>query len=112
MKTINVDQLALGIFNAERTSNGDYPLTAIPADEVGAYKEVAYAAIPALRRHYNLQALKAQRDRLEAERLLDAEATELLRAATGIPTIGLHASSHTADFWRNAARKARELHRK
>lgn len=45
--SITVDHLALALFNAERTSRGDYPLANLPDSEAGPYKEAASALLPA-----------------------------------------------------------------
>lgn len=69
----------------------------------------ASVAIRALKSHLHRVALKAQQERLEAEKL-DKEALALLNAATRENYVSLSSAGTIADFWRRAATKARELH--
>jgi hypothetical protein len=67
-------------------------------------------AVHLLKNHVAAVALKSQAERIDAERL-DAEALALLNAATGEHFSALPSTPNVADFWRAAARKAREIHR-
>ena len=54
--------------------------------------------------------IAARKAREEANKELDAEALKLLNAATGENYVSLSNVGTIADFWRRAARKAREIH--
>lgn len=109
MKLPTLKSLTLALYNAERLDRGDYPLAELPHDERTSYSEAAEKLLPVLARHLKRKALFEQQARMEAAEL-DAEALELLKAATGEDFSTFPAHPSIADFWRNAARRARQLH--